>query len=209
MNAALGARPTNLTEAVPTTVDLGPAAERLVAMLPHISDAQLGAPTPCPKYTVGDLVEHIGGLTIAFTQAAHKSNTLTGPPRPGDAARLEDGWRGRIATDLAALADAWRDPQAWTGMTNAGGVEMPGAIGGLVALDELVQHGWDLATATGHEYDLDRASLEACLGILEQFGDGRGDAFAEPVAQTDGAPLLDRVVALSGRDPGWRPPQGD
>ena len=30
-------------------------------------------------------------------------------------------------------------------MTEAGGVTMPGEVTGLVALDEVVLHGWDLA----------------------------------------------------------------
>jgi len=43
------------------------------------------------------------------------------------------------------LAGAWQEPDAWTGMTVAGPVEMPGEIAGLVALNELVIHGWDVA----------------------------------------------------------------
>ena len=42
-------------------------------------------------------------------------------------------------------------------MTKAGPVEMPGEIGGLVALDEIVIHGWDLATATGQPFAVDAA----------------------------------------------------
>ncbi len=44
-------------------------------------------------------------------------------------------------------------------MTSAGPIEMPGEIAGLVALDELVVHGWDLARATDQPYDVDDATL--------------------------------------------------
>lgn len=40
-----------------TPVDLGPAARRMTELVAGAPDDLLGAPTPCPEYTVGDLVE--------------------------------------------------------------------------------------------------------------------------------------------------------
>ena len=51
-------------------VDLAPAAERMAALLAGVDDRLLTAATPCPAYTLGDLVEHVGGLAAAFTAAA-------------------------------------------------------------------------------------------------------------------------------------------
>lgn len=102
--------------------------------------------TPCEAFSVGDLLDHLGGMALAFTAAAAKT-PLEGAAS-GDAARLRPDWRTRIPRDLLTLAEAWRDPDAWTGMTGAGGVELPGEVAGAVALDELVIHGWDLAKAT-------------------------------------------------------------
>ncbi|HKF92219.1 MAG TPA: TIGR03086 family metal-binding protein, partial [Acidimicrobiia bacterium] len=122
-----------------TLVDLEPAARRLGDLVGGIPDELLDAPTPCPAYTVGDLVDHVAATALAFRGAAVKDQgdaTSQGPS--GDASRLGDDWRTRIPRDLAALADAWRDPSAWTGMTKAGGVELPSEVAGLVALDELV-----------------------------------------------------------------------
>jgi uncharacterized protein (TIGR03083 family) len=51
----------------PQRPDLGPAAARLVDLLAGIKDDQLGAPTPCPDYTLGDLLDHVGSLALAFT----------------------------------------------------------------------------------------------------------------------------------------------
>ena len=67
-----------------------------------------------------------------------------------------------IPDRLAALAEAWRDPAAYTGLTMAGPVEMPGDEAALVALDEVTVHAWDLAVATGQPYDPDPAAVEAC-----------------------------------------------
>jgi uncharacterized protein (TIGR03086 family) len=190
-----------------TMLDLGPAAQRMADLVTHVPDEALERPTPCPAYSLGDLLDHVGGLARAFAAAASKAGL--GQDRPsGDASRLGDDWRTRIPTDLGALAEAWRSPTAWTGMTSAGGVELPGEVAGLVALDELVIHGWDVARASGQAYACDRPSLEACHGFVAQFsGPGqeasRGGLFGPVVPVPDDAPLLDRVIGMSGRDPHW------
>jgi uncharacterized protein (TIGR03086 family) len=112
-------------------------------MLAGISDEQLTAPTPCPRYTVGDLLDHVGGLSLAFTAAATKTPlTAAGPEAPlGDAANLDPAWRETIPAALDELVAAWRDDAAWDGMTMAGPIEMPGAMTGLVAQEKVVVHG--------------------------------------------------------------------
>jgi uncharacterized protein (TIGR03086 family) len=194
------------------TIDLGPAAQQLATLVRNVPDDMLGAPTPCPDYTVGDLLDHIGGLAKAFTWAATKSSLDTEPVSPlGDAARLQPDWRQRIPADVEVLAEAWRDPAAWTGMTKAGPVDLPGEIGGLVALDEIVVHGWDVARATGQPFDVDPVTLQAVHDLVIQFsGPGteeqRAGGFGPEIAVPADAPLLDRVLGMVGREPGWRPP---
>ena len=149
------------------TIDLGPAAQQVVDLVQSTSDEQLTAPTPCPSYSVGDLLDHIGGLAKAFTLAATKESLdMADQTASGDASAT----RGRLARPhllgCAPLATAWREPAAWSGMTKAGSVEMPGEIGGLVALDELVVHGWDLAVATGQDFTADDATLEGAQTFL-------------------------------------------
>lgn len=194
-----------------TPVDLAPATERMAALIRGVPDELLGGPTPCPDYTLGDLVEHVGGLALAFTAAARKTEGGAGSQGPsGDASRLGDDWRTRIPANLAALADSWRDADAWTGMTRAGGVDLPGDVAGLVALDELVIHGWDVARASGQPYSPDAASLEAVHDFVAPFSAPgheaeRAGLFGPVVPVPDDAPLLDRVIGMTGRDPGWAP----
>ena len=111
-----------------------------------------------PAYTLGDLIDHVSGLSQAFTAAATKdvgAATSQGPA--GDAFRLSDDWCTRIPKQLAALADAWRDPNAWEGITQAGGIDLPAAIAGKIAINELVIHGWDIARASQQPFDCDPA----------------------------------------------------
>ena len=175
-------------------------------------DDQLGDPTPCPAYTVGDLVQHIGGLTIAFTAAAHK-RTLPGAAGggSGDASMLETGWRLLIARDLEVLAESWRNPAAYEGMTMAGPVEMPASEAAKVALNEVVVHGWDLAVATGQRYAVDPVSLQVCteFGASFELPDDvppEDRPFGTRVPVADDAPPLERLLGLMGRRASWRSP---
>ena len=187
--------------------DLSAAATTMADLLRNVSDDQLTGPTPCPDYSLGDLVDHVGGLALAFTWAADKETPPGGSQAPSpDASRLTDDWRRRIPADLDKLAAAWKQPDAWTGMTQAGGVDLPGEIAGLVALDELIVHGWDVARATGQPYDVDSKSLDAVESFVQGFSaDGTPGMFGPRVPVPDTAPLLDRIVGMAGRDPNWSP----
>jgi uncharacterized protein (TIGR03086 family) len=194
-----------------STIDLTPAAQRLGDLLAGVPEDLLAGPTPCPDYTLGDLVDHIGGLASAFGAAAAKDiGEATGQAPAGDASRLAGDWKTWIARDLIALADAWRDPAAWTGMTQVGGVDLPAEACGLFALDELVIHGWDVARASGQGYDIEAAALEPLVGLLAPLAEpgreaSRTGLFGPVVTVPAGAPLLERVLGLSGRDPAWTP----
>ena len=105
------------------------------------------------------------------------------------------------------MAEAWRDPAAWAGTTGAGEVELAGEVAGVGALDELILHGWDLARATGQSAGHDGPELKAVHGMVQQFrASGIEGLFGPVVDVPDDAPLLDRILGLSGRDPAWQPP---
>ncbi|WP_027941419.1 TIGR03086 family metal-binding protein [Amycolatopsis taiwanensis] len=186
--------------------DLGPAAGQLADLLANIADEQLTAPTPCTAYTLGDLIDHVGGLSLAFTAAAAKDFSLTSAGPSGDAARLPDDWRTTFPARLTALAEAWRDPAAWEGMTQAGGVQLPGPVAGNVAMNELVVHGWDIAKATGQPFRSDPASLAACLEFVSMAATKEPDAgspFGPIVEVPADATPLDKLIGLTGRNPAW------
>jgi len=192
-----------------STFDLGPSAAALSTVLQTIDDDRLGDPTPCARYRVGDLAEHVCGLAKGFLLAARKEPIPAEDLREGDAAYLVDGWREQATADLAELADAWAQPSAREGTTWAGPVEMPAGEAGLVALDELVVHGWDLAVATGQPYVADPVAVEACTAWVAGFdfpADDDGGLFGPPVPVADDVPPLARLLAMTGRDPAWSPP---
>jgi uncharacterized protein (TIGR03086 family) len=192
-------------------LDFDPPVREVRQLLLGVTDDRLGAPTPCPGWSVGDLLDHLTGLCWAFTQAAQKKTDAAdadGPPPPPAAANLSPSWRSRLPVVLEELAEAWRVPAAWEGTARAGGVVLPAAAMGSVAINELVMHGWDLARATGQEYSADPRILEHLIDFLSQGPrEGTPGLFGPMLPVEAEADPLDRAVALAGRDPRWRRPR--
>lgn len=192
------------------TFDLRPAASALAEVVRGTTPEQLTDPTPCEQFSVADLLDHIDGLALAFTQAARKETAPDEQPPAPDGSSLVADWATTLPQRLEDLAQAWADPSAWTGRTAAGGLEMDGTEAGLVALDELVLHGWDLAKATGQEFDPGPESVAGARLFVDQFsGPGteemRQGLFDPQVPVPPGAQPVEELVALAGRDPDWAP----
>ncbi|SDK87068.1 TIGR03086 family metal-binding protein [Streptomyces indicus] len=183
------------------------AQTRLVTELAdRVTDAQLDLPTPCPALAVRNLLGHIVGLAAAFRDAARKEFGPAADSAPDvEGSDIGPGWRAELAKNLAELAESWQDPAAWEGFTKAGGVDLPAAVAGQVAMNELVLHGWDLARATGQAYDPDPACLKVSYDMVAATPDGpeREGLFGPIVPVPATASLLDRTLGLGGRDPGW------
>jgi hypothetical protein len=71
------------------------------------------------------------------------------------------------------------------------------------------RHRWDLAAATGQPFSADDATLDTARRFLAMFS-GPGHDAGERVraggagAVAEGAPQLEQVLAMAGRDVNWR-----
>ncbi|WP_394854759.1 TIGR03086 family metal-binding protein [Gordonia amicalis] len=152
---------------------------------------------------------HVDGLSQAFSAAARKDfGPLTStPPDPASNQQsvFPPEWRDDMRRHVHDLADSWDDDAAWEGMTQAGGVELPAEIMGMVALSELVLHGWDIARAAGISFDVPDEILQVVFDFHfpPQPQDERDGMFGPVVEVPDDAPLADRLAGLTGRDPRW------
>jgi len=194
------------------SLDLRPAVAATAAVVAAVPDDRLAGRTPCPDWSVADVLDHLGGLSLAFTMSARKEPLdMSGGPTV-EGSRLEPGWRGRIVAALHGLGEAWATtPGAFEGRTQAGPVEMDADEAALVALDEVVVHGWDLAVATGTPYDPDPASVATCRAFVDSFAPPEGGAaddgglFGPRVDVAPSAPELHRLLGATGRRPDWTP----
>ncbi|WP_280453764.1 TIGR03086 family metal-binding protein [Nocardia brasiliensis] len=185
--------------------DFEPAATALDAVINGITDDQLAAATPCADTTVRDLLAHVVDLTEAFRQAATKE-AVGGSVAPVIAPQnaLPADWRALISAQLKALVGAWREPGAWDGITEAGGVSEAAPVMAMIALDELVVHGWDLAKATGQPFDATATDLATLLDLLSETpAEGTPGLFGPVLPVPTEASALDRVLALTGRSANW------
>jgi len=179
--------------------DLGPATRELSRVAAHVGDDDLDRPTPCADWTVRDLLGHLLALTAHFAGVArHEAAERGGPP-----AALTGDWRVLLDARLADLAAAWDEPGAWEGDGAAGGIEMPNAQLGVVALEEVVLHGWDLAQAVGAPFTVaedDVAPVAVFVAGFEHAPPERRAGLYGPTIAADEDGFA-RVLALAGRDP--------
>ncbi|MFZ3598011.1 TIGR03086 family metal-binding protein [Streptomyces sp. BH104] len=174
-------------------IDLKPACGRMTEVLSAVTDEQLSGPTPCPDYSVRELIAHVDDAARAFTGFARKEAPLLA--EPGD--RRESALKS-----VRALGDAWDDPAAWHGESEGPGITLTNEEWGKVALTEMVVHGWDLARATGQTLDLPEETLRACHDHVSGFlTEAAPPAWGPPVETPADAPLIDRIVGLTGRRP--------
>ncbi|MFF2328801.1 MULTISPECIES: TIGR03086 family metal-binding protein [unclassified Streptomyces] len=178
------------------------AAERAVPVLDGIDDNSLAGPTPCAEYDVRALVNHLFQVVVTFQALAAREQVEFG--EAPDA--VTGDWRARFGEETAKLVAAWAVPGADEG--TAGAMGLPARTVGNMALGDLTVHAWDLARATGQEFAPDEAVLgEIGPGLAAMAPMAReAKVFGEPRPVPDGASPFEQVLALTGRDPGWRPP---
>ncbi|WP_018683592.1 TIGR03086 family metal-binding protein [Actinokineospora enzanensis] len=162
------------------------------------------APTPCADWNARQLVNHL------VAEQLWVPHLVTGETIE----QVGDRYDGdRTGDDPAS---AWSDAaeiarQAWAEVPDDQPVHLSYAT--VPARDyrwqmtlDLAVHGWDLATATGHDAVIGDQLAEALIGEfapqIAQWADA--GIFAAPVAVAPDADGPTRLVALTGRDPGWR-----
>jgi uncharacterized protein (TIGR03086 family) len=184
-------------------VEASAEADRLAH---HVSPEQMSGPTPCGEFDTRTLINH----WVLYTSHGLEHRALRKPLAEELIARdfvAEPDWADAYGAQLRRAVAAWAAPQAWEGEVDLGGGSMmPAPEIAAMVLKEMVVHGWDVAKATGQEYHASPELGAAIEGIVaryaEIFREYRG--FAEPVAVPEGAPALERALAMSGRDPRWK-----
>ncbi|MEU3972040.1 TIGR03086 family metal-binding protein [Streptomyces bacillaris] len=181
------------------------AAARALPVVRGIDDAQLANRTPCAEYDVRALLNHLFLVVVNFQALAAREEADFG--REPDF--VADGdWRARFGEETARLVAAWDAPGAEEGTT--GQLGMPARTVGLMVLGDLTVHPWDLARATGADFvPAPEVVEEVSPGLAALAPQGREmKVFGEPVPVGADATAFDRLLGLTGRDPGWRPGVG-
>jgi uncharacterized protein (TIGR03086 family) len=170
----------------------------LTALVDRIDPAQLNDPTPCAKFTVHDVLDHmfVGGSTFAYAFKGEAAPEIKAPPVYGRVPAAEL----RVAMD--GLLEAVKSPGATERTISAPIGDVPGDVfARFVAFDGLM-HCWDLATATGLTFELPSDVIDAVdefarAALSPEMRDG--DTFKDATVAPEGATRLEGLVAFSGR----------
>ncbi len=164
-----------------------------------IDPAALGRPTPCSSYDVAALADHIRDTHILLTNAA------------GDADSEVDRALADVHRDLAENAvKAWQI-RGVDGTVDIAGIELPAGFALALHTVETVVHGWDLGRALDRPFNpaddlVDHVWSLLPLVVSDQArGTQEGAAYLPAVPVPHDAPLLDQVIAFTGRNPAWTP----
>lgn len=171
-----------------------------------ITPDQLGAPTPCQEYDVRRLLNHLHYWGPSLEGAARKEPVAPPAECEQDVDLTGGDWAGRLEVQCDRLVAGWRLPAAWEGTTQMGGpTPLPASMIGGMVVTELVVHGWDLARATGQQPRWDDEVLAFVHEEVARTAEhGREMGVYGPAVPVPGtAPVLDRILGLTGRDPGW------
>ncbi len=190
-----------------STVDLvARAAAPLVTVARHVRPDQLSAATPCAEYDVRALVHHLLFWGPSLEGAARKESVPPPADAESDVDLVTGDWAAALTEHAQRTASAWSGPGAWRGVTHLGGpAELPAEMVGAMVAGEFVVHGWDLARAVGTPVDWDEellAYLYEETAKTAESGRQMG-IFGPEVAVPESAGTLDRLLGLTGRDPGW------
>jgi uncharacterized protein (TIGR03086 family) len=176
----------------------------VVAVVPgHPMDA----PTPCDDWDLRTLVNHVILWTAYSAERRAHGESVAEDLMTKDFT-AEPGFRDDYARQIGEAVKAWADPKAWQGELGVMGDATPAADVGAMLIMEMALHGWDVAKATGQEYNADDAVAEALLGIVEAQAElfRKYQGFADAIEAPDDATTFDRALRLAGRDPQWKKP---
>ncbi|WP_309114114.1 TIGR03086 family metal-binding protein [Saccharothrix sp.] len=181
------------------------AAGLFVEIVDSVRPEQWGAATPCAEYDVRGLAHHLLFWGPSLVGAGRKEAVPPLGEAESDVEPVAD-WPTALKEHVARTVEAWSGPGSWDGITHMGGpMELPASMVGGMVVGEFVIHGWDLARATGQDVVWDEDLLEYLLGEVEktaQMGRDMG-IYGPEVEVAETAPVLHRVLGLSGRDPHW------
>jgi uncharacterized protein (TIGR03086 family) len=183
-----------------TTQPLEQAIAVTRATLAATSADQLHATTPCASWDVSALINHIVGAQHYF------ATFMEGGEPAGDAPDFATGDFVSAFDDASARCLAAFQAEGAMGKTVAmpfGQFPAPAFMG--LALTDTLQHGWDLAKATGQDTNL---VPELAAGVLAQAKVSIPDAFRGEEGKApfvavqeapDGACPADQLAAFLGR----------
>jgi uncharacterized protein (TIGR03086 family) len=189
------------------------AVERAVAVFcaqaAGVTTADLDRGTPCVGWDVRTLLGHVAGFYDAVADALHGERV----DLVAASIDVGDDPAHQVESAATRMLLAWREPDALDRTLETTIRDMPAALATRIVTGDSLLHAWDLARAFDRQLTMPDDLAAAQLAMMQQYYDpatrGPGRGFDVAVDWPTTAPVQERLVALSGRDPAWSASGGD
>jgi uncharacterized protein (TIGR03086 family) len=181
------------------------ACESTGTIVDNVHRDQLDEATPCGKWNVADLINHIIGATEFFADLGEHGSS----PEDAEWPTYTDGdYVTLFASQTRRLLDAFAAPGVMDRIMELPTGPSPGSLVIQVATGEIFVHGWDLGKAAGQPLPSDRRVAQALWasdwpGLSAAVRNEHPSVFAPEVPVAAERPVIDRLVAFLGRNPDW------
>ena len=173
-----------------------------------VTEDQWELPTPDSEWSVADLVGHLIDEHLWMPPLLHGLDLETAGEVVAGArsSEVHGGVGSNLITDWDNASTASIDALTAEGVMDRKVAlsrgETPASAYLAEMLFDVTVHAWDLGTAIGHPEPLPDDLVAHVHAMVLAFGDLSGTGmFAPAVTVDDDAPLIDRLVALTGRNP--------
>ncbi|WP_439382441.1 TIGR03086 family metal-binding protein [Amycolatopsis lexingtonensis] len=195
--------PTLLERAFRTTVEAAAAIE----------PAAWDGPSPCRQWSVRQVGNHMLGMVGLTTHVASGQPLDPAEAQPERLAQLP--YTDRLGADPAAAVRALGDrcvavfsePGTLERLTlGKGGADTPGSVHALMCLNEVLTHGWDLASGGGVTYEPDAEVVVTAREFAAELVGPEARAlgmFGPPVEVGADADVLTAHLGHVGRRSPW------
>lgn len=183
-------------------------SDLLTPLVEGTDPAQLASDSPCDGFTVRDLIGHftlgrfIFGAGMAGDNERQQELVTTMPAQLGDV--LGDDHHETYRQATAAIDNAVAGVEDVSENVHLVFGEMPAGYALQMLSSDNYVHCWDLARATGQEFEPPSHLTEAATSFFSSFiteESRAGGAFGPEVAVPADATSFDRMLAFCGRTP--------
>lgn len=165
--------------------------------------------TPCSEWSVRDILNKVVASTWTFTCFARRQR----PEPPWDLVHptevLGEDPYGTYAVAAADCRDAWRAHGALEGTAPSTVGDFPAKAVLNARIFDTTILSWDLARACriDHGIDDEQAAyvLRVATALVPTVRAVNPARYRQPEALGDDRDLVERMIAATGRDPGWHP----
>ena len=145
--------------------EMAAAAAEAAKVVNGVPEGTLDAPTPCNDWDLRTLLNHTILWTSYSAERRAYGESVAEELMSKDFT-AEPGYAQAYQAQLDKAVDAWSKPEAWAGDRNVMGAAMPAADIAAMLIMETVLHGWDVAKATGQDYQVDDALASNVLDTV-------------------------------------------